>query len=111
MKIAHALASLSILAAATFILPACTVRVDRFTDDAAITCDAFDSYLFDCYPSCAVTWDCEYFYDILDFDTQLLLDDCADCLVSVSFSCSDCSAGGASCHALLSSYLGISCTW
>ena len=80
------------------------------SDNASLTCNGFDSYLADCYPSCAATWDCEYYYDDLDFDTQAWLDDCSDCL-AYSGTCADCSAGGYSCYQLLTDYLGISCDW
>jgi hypothetical protein len=89
---------------------ACIV-VDSEPDNAIITCDSFDDYLYQCYPTCAATWDCVYYYDTLDRSTQSLLDDCADCLYSNRFSCSDCVVGSESCYYLLEYYLGVECVW
>ena len=80
-------------------------------DPAVVTCDAFDSYLYDCYSTCQVTWDCEDAYDMQPLDVQYDLDDCSDCLASLA-SCGDCTYGGGySCQDLLTSALGVDCAW
>ena len=89
-------------------IPPVTYTVE---DDACITCDRFDDYLASCDPSCAADWDCVWYYDRLDYDTQLLLDDCADCLAAESWSCNDCIVGAAYCTDLLTTYLGMNCAW
>lgn len=81
------------------------------SDDACVTCDRYDEYLASCDPTCAPDFDCVYFYDDLDYDTQILLDDCADCLFAERDICNDCVVGAAYCSDLLETYLGISCSW
>lgn len=81
------------------------------TEDACVTCDRFDDYLASCDPTCAADWDCTYYYDGLDYDTQILLDDCADCLFAERGVCNDCVVGAAYCTDLLTTYLGITCSW
>jgi len=83
-------------------------------DPAAATCDDFDYYLANCYVACSTGWDCEYWYDSVDYDTQLDLDDCSICLADEADygTCYDCTApGGGSCQYLLESVLGITCAW
>lgn len=83
-------------------------------DDANITCDDFDYYLSQCYPTCGATWDCEYYYDGLDLATQLDLDWCSSCLADEADwgTCGDCLLDGVdSCHYLMEYYVGVSCVW
>ncbi len=80
-------------------------------DDATATCNGFDSFLATCYPSCAADWDCVYYYDGLDYNTQILLDECSDCLYANAGTCTDCIAGSEYCMDLLSAYLGMSCVY
>lgn len=108
---------LAILAITTLSLGALVATgcvVDDGGDPAVATCNDFDSYLYDCYSSCSVTWDCETSYDMQDLDTQLDLDDCSICLADLADSgvCGDCSDSyGDSCQGLLTSALGVDCVW
>ena len=81
------------------------------SENATVTCYRFDRFLGRCYPTCAAEWDCEYWYDSLDYDSQILLDDCADCLYVNRGRCADCVVGGDYCLDILGDYLGFSCTW
>jgi len=109
--------TIAILAIATLSLGALVATgcvVDDGTDPAVATCNDFDSYLYDCYPSCQVTCDCEAAYDSQITDTQLDLDDCSICLANQADSgvCGDCSDSyGDSCQDLLTSALGVDCVW
>ena len=96
------------LAIAAVALSGCIITTD---DDADVTCDRFDSYMSACYPTCYTGWDCEYNYESLDLSSEQLMDDCADCLYSQIGTCNDCVVGSSYCFDLLTSYLGISCTW
>ena len=82
--------------------------------DATITCSHFDSFLYDCTASCSPTWNCESNYASMSRTDQLTLDTCSDCLVGNLDAglCGDCSVpnyGVSSCHAFMSSLLGVSC--
>lgn len=110
MKRLFTLVAIATFAAGALGVTGCVVE----DDPAVVTCDAFDSYLLDCYPECQVTWDCEAGYDAQYVDTQIDLDDCSDCLDGLAASgvCGDCTyAGGYSCQDLLYSTLGVDCAW
>ena len=96
---------------ATLALLCCTAAAGCIIeDDASITCNRFDRFLENCYYDCWTDWYCVDYYDSLDFDTQLWLDECADCLYSSRISCSySCFAGGYNCEVLLADYLGLTC--
>lgn len=85
------------------------------SDDAIITCDNFDYFLATCYPECVITWDCEYNYDSLPVENQLILDDCSDCLAieADTLSCGDCTyyrdGYEHSCFAFMTDTLGLAC--
>ncbi len=84
-------------------------------DDATVTCTHLDNFIAECAdPTCGVTWDCEDMYDTYDYETQLDLDACADCLQANldEGTCADCTApdrGIGSCINFLSDLLGVAC--
>ncbi len=84
------------------------------TDPAAESCRAFEDYLATCTLGCGSGWDCEPYYDALDYETQLVLDDCSVCVAQKADEgiCGDCETDdGSSCQGLMESDLHVTCTW
>jgi hypothetical protein len=82
--------------------------------DPTVTCNQFDDFNQLCTGNCAPTWDCDAAYASLDYDTQVDLDVCSDCLVDnvangVCADCSDPTVGIESCQAFMEQLLGLDC--
>ena len=86
-------------------------------DDGEITCANLDDFLYFCNPACVTSWHCEELYWDLPTRTQILLDDCSDCLSDNLDRqiCADCEVPDGpyvwSCADILADELGIGCRW
>jgi hypothetical protein len=78
-----------------------------------LTCEDFDYFLLECYPSCQVTWDCDLNYETLPIADQEILDSCSICLADNAELgiCEDCVYGpnDDSCFDFMSVSLGVEC--
>jgi len=92
-------------------LSSCIIE-DRQPPDRTITCGHFAEFQHACTSTCTVSWSCESHYSSLDFETQIALDDCSDCLAANAAGgvCADCSDQyEGSCRAFIEDLLGVDC--